>query len=363
MEELKITEVNERFVNKKYAFHRLVGPDTLSINDTKTFGKILGKKFVLPEPIPQNWPNEKVRVYQEFIIDTDEKGNPIRHACDPEKLADYFGRNKEAPNYMTPVFFQSKVLTKYYSDPGKYTVCDGRVKCAGLWSLRVDNDHHDYVVVSLGDLGRDLSEGERSYWLSFNIPPAGRKISVTNARRAFLGQFAEPERADLRLKKEYKRFCMAFREAKGWDFFLPLHEEDEHCFVGLHLPASDNQAEFDSQLVALTKIMIDSLNEEAIAQGVISILKDDRGINKLEKYFQAQNASSYEDHIKFLRVLQNLRSTGAAHRKGSNYIKVIADLNLQDEGQQKVFDKLLSSACDFIYYLGQTLLPDEPEEA
>ena len=156
---------------------------------------------------------------------------------------------------------------------------------------------------------------------------------------------------------------MAFREAKGWDFFLPLHEEDEHCFVGLHLPASDNQAEFDSQLVALTKIMIDSLNEEAIAQGVISILKDDRGINKLEKYFQAQNASSYEDHIKFLRVLQNLRSTGAAHRKGSNYIKVIADLNLQDEGQQKVFDKLLSSACDFIYYLGQTLLPDEPEEA
>ena len=65
----------------------------------------------------------------------------------------------------------------------------------------------------------------------------------------------------------------------------------------------------------------------------------------------------FEPHIKFLRVLQDLRSKSAAHRKGSNYDKLIEDLQLEDEGQQRIFTILFKAATDFILYLRENLLP------
>ena len=55
-------------------------------------------------------------------------------------------------------------------------------------------------------------------------------------------------------------------------------------------------------------------------------------------------------------MLQDLRSQSAAHRKGSTYDKLIADLQMADEGQQKVFTALLTAATELIRYLRATLL-------
>jgi hypothetical protein len=110
------------------------------------------------------------------IIATDTSGRPIRHTCNPEKLANYFDKNPNAPQYLTPVFFGAEVLAKYYDDTRKYSVEDGYLRCGSLWGLQVDNDHTDVVVVFLGDLGRALSETERNYWLSFDITREGRTI-------------------------------------------------------------------------------------------------------------------------------------------------------------------------------------------
>ena len=212
-------------------------------------------------------------------------GKPVRHTCDPDKLANYFGKNPDAPHYFTPVFFRAEVLAKYYAEPGKYLVEDGYLRCGSLWELRMDNDHTDVVVVFLGDLGRDLSEAERNYWLSFNIPPEGRTMSKTTLKRGFLTQFADPEKPDLVFKHEYNHFNRAFREAKGWGFFLPLHDDDEHFLTGLRLLSKDNQAEFDSQLIALTKVLVDSLNEKEITKGLTTLVENDKGITKLAKFF------------------------------------------------------------------------------
>jgi hypothetical protein len=251
----------------------------------ETSGKVVGKKYVLPGPMPTE-EDEKAETYQEFTIDSETSGTPIRHTCDPEKLANYFGKNPDAPHYLTPVFFRAEVLSKYYADPRKYSVEDGYRRCGGLWGLRMDNDHTDYVVVFLGDLGRDLSETERSYWLSFNIAPEGRRISQTAVKRSFRAVFADPAKPDLVFKHEYKRFNRTFRESTGWDFFLPLHDDDEHFLTGLRLLSKDNQAELDSQLIALTKLLVDSLNESAIAKGLTTLAPDDKGITKLEKFFK-----------------------------------------------------------------------------
>ncbi len=288
-------------------------------------------------------------------------GNSVRHTCDPNKLANYFGRNLGAPRDLTPVYFRAEVLAKYYAEPEKYSVEDGYLCCGGLWELPIDNDHSDYVAVYLSDLGEKLSETERNYWWSFNIAPDGRGLSQTAFKRDFLSQFTDPTKPDLVFKQEYDDFNLAFHESNGWNFFLPLHDDDKHYLIGLRLLAKDNQAEFDSQLTALTKVLVDSLNEEKIAKD-LTLTKDDKGITKLEKYFKEQKATNYEPHIKFLRALQNLRSKSAAHRKGNDYDKLIADLQMANERQQKVFAALLIAACNLIRYLRAMLLPQQLSE-
>ncbi|MFZ5592845.1 MAG: hypothetical protein ACOY4D_01000 [Pseudomonadota bacterium] len=360
--ELGLTEVRTADTGDHYRFPLAIVPDEFSLRKKfETCSLVVGgKKYVRPDPMPlDDEPNKEA--FQEFIIRADSTGKPVRHTCDPDRLANYFGSNPDAPHYLTPVFFRAEVLSKYYADPAKYSVEDGCLRCGGLWGLRIDNDHADYVVVWLGDLGRDLSENERNYWLSFNIPPEGRKISLTNFRRAFMAEPTDPDRPDLVFKHEYTRFNRAFREKYAWEFFLPLHEDDEHFFTGLHLLAKDNQAEFDSQLLALTKVLVDSINEKMISKDLTTLTKDDKGITKLEKWFSERGLKDHEPHIKLLRVLQNLRSKSAAHRKGSNYDKLVAELQIADEGQQRVFFVILTSACALIRYLDARFLPKESE--
>lgn len=357
MAELRLTDTRKNHNGANHEYFCAVVANSIGINkESETIGHIIGKKYVLPTPFPTG-KEESSENYQSFIIGTDSAGKHVRYSCDPDTLADYFGKNPNAPHYLTPVFFRAEVLAKYYADPSKYSVEDGHLRCGSLWGLRMDNDHTDVVVVYLGDLGRDLSESERNYWLSFNIASEGRKISDTSFQRGFLAEFADPKKPDLVFKQQYNSFKGAFRTAKGWDFFLPFHDDDEHFLTALRLLSKDNQAEFDSQLIALTKVLVDSLNEKKIKMGLTTLTEKDQGITKLEKFFAEQGIAGYEPHIKFLRVLQDLRSKSAAHRKGSNYEKLIADLQLVDEGQQKVFADLLTKAGEFIRFLSSTLIP------
>jgi len=357
LNDLNLTRGGDPVIGASYSYHQILGSEThVGPGDFKSSSGFLGKKYVSPDalgPIPQSPPE----AYQEFIIKTDAAGQPIRHTCDPERLANYFGKNPGAPHYLTPVFFRPDVLAKYRADPQKYAVEDGILRCGSLWSMRLDNDQADHVSAYLGDLGRDLSESERNYWLSFNIPPEGRKISATNFTRSFMGQPKNPDQPDLLFKLQYARFRPDFRRAHGWDFFLPLHSDDEHVLTAFHLLTSDNQAEFDRQVLGLTKLMVDSLNEAEIAKGLRTILPNDKGIAKLEKFFIERGLVGFEPHIKFIRTLQDLRSTSAAHRKGSKYEKLIQDLNWSDSGPQKVFTDLVASAIAAITYLRANLLP------
>ena len=73
------------------------------------------------------------KTYVDFIIGIDENGKEIRHTCNPKELNNYFGANPTAPHYLTPVYFDSAVLNKYYSKPEIYKVGDGIIRCGVLW--------------------------------------------------------------------------------------------------------------------------------------------------------------------------------------------------------------------------------------
>ena len=149
LEKMGVEETRSRFSGESFIYHLAVVPAEFVFDkESKTIGHLIGKKYIFPEPYDQK--EEPAEKFHEFIIGTDEYGNPNRHTCDPEQLANFFGKNPEAPNYLTPVFFRADVLSKYYADSQKYSVEDGHLRCAGLWGLGMDNDHADYVVVRLG---------------------------------------------------------------------------------------------------------------------------------------------------------------------------------------------------------------------
>jgi len=76
----------------------------------KSFSRLFGKKYIKPMLLEETgiWPYEKQKDYEEFIIDTDNNGKPILFTCNPEKLADYYGKNPSSPHYLTPVFLEEK---------------------------------------------------------------------------------------------------------------------------------------------------------------------------------------------------------------------------------------------------------------
>ncbi|WP_028656683.1 hypothetical protein [Nocardioides sp. J54] len=323
------------------------------------FSRLLGTR-VLPAPEQRHagvWPFDETSPehYPEFIIGEDENGRPVRHTCDPDTLANYFGKNPDAPHYLTPVFFRRDVLQKYYEDSRKFTVSDGRLRCAGLWSVQIDNDHPDHIVVFLGDLGRDLPESERDHWRSQNITPTS-SMSSTNIRRSFLAQPTWPEAPDLRFKYRYDKLRADWPKALGWDLFREPVEADAHVIKRLRIPLNESQPEFEAQILNLAKVMIDALNDSAIDAVLPNKIKDERSIAKLKRWLDHESYPYADGDVAVLQKVQRLRSRAAAHRKGSDYDDFLA-AELGSDSLAWGFAKLLVEAIEVLIHLRAHFLP------
>jgi len=326
----------------------------------RSFSRLLGKKIIPPPPREECgiWPYDaRPDKFEKFIIGVDAAARAVEHTCDPDTLANYFGKNPDAPHFLTPVFFRREVFTKYYGQPDKYTVQDGYLFCGGLWGLRLDNNHDDHVIVFLGDLGETLSYEEQLYWRSFNVEPQGT-ISRVAFNRGFLAEATDPESPDLYFKLSFDRFQEAWATRWKWALFLPLASEDFHHLKSLRVPLTNDQKEFDEQVLSLTKILIDSLNEAALKAALpgVTFEPGERGITKLERFLAGNGYTDDESDVRFLRDLQQLRSTGSAHRKGGEYQKVTARLGLQDGRLAHGFERMLQRASRLLSNLGSQLI-------
>ena len=320
------------------------------------FSHLLGKRLISPFSKEKSgfwgFAADEPEKYVDFIIDVDEDGDDILHTSNPEILEKSIGKNRGSPDYLTPVFFRREVLDKYYKQPGKYTVKDGHLLCGGLWGIRIDNHHDDKVVTWLGDLGRDLPHCEQLHWRSYNIQPCGT-ISETTYRRSVLGEWAESDRPDHIFSQRYLMLQEDSVRALDWPILRPLDERDKHYLKAIRIPSSDEQKDFDDLVLALTKVLIDSLNEKALNT---LIPNDERGgitrsISRLEKAFEVNGVKGYETHIKFLRDLQDLRSAGSAHLKGSKYSKIAEKLGINNQSLRAVFQGILEKSIEVLLFL------------
>lgn len=349
--ELGGTETDETFRSG-------LGITTLIIKDGRgflkgvnTYSRLMGKKLIRGFTREQSgiWPFEESKQYEKFVIGYDQNGKPVSHTCNPDVLSNNFGANPGEPHYLTPVFFKRSVLTKYYNEPERYSVEDGYLRCQGLWGLRLDNNHTDYVVVFLGDLGRDLPYKEQVYWRSFNVPPEGG-MSEVYFRRSIMGQFTDPGREDLLFKYTFNRFNSKWEERFGWPLFKPLALDDEHHYKSLRIPLTNDQQEFDQQVLSLAKVLIESINEAEVEKLLPDKKEKERGINKLNRLFLMLGWTSYEEQIDFLKYLWDLRE-GASHRKGDPYRRAAHHFGVETKPLIEVFEDILRQATELVKYL------------
>jgi hypothetical protein len=319
--------------------------------------EVLGKKVILGMPVENTgiYPFETDTDFETFVIGIDDQSNAIEHSCNPDTLSNYFGANPGAPHYLTPVYFSRDVLSKYYSDPGKYRVGDGHI-VIGSYHLRADTNHADYVVVFLGDLGRDIPLSEQRYWKSFNILPEGG-MSSTAIRRAFFGEFADPEAEHFLFTHKYSQLQDEWLKRFGWSILKPLNKEDEYRLSVLRVPLAENQQEFDQMVEHLTIILVESINDKSLKRvltdaGLADELKGKRSIGKLALFLRETCDDDTDEQIEFLKGLWWLRTKGSAHRKGSKeYAEVREHFKLDAKGYIVVSRELLKRATEFVEFL------------
>ncbi len=302
---------------------------------------------------------ESKEEFTEFIIGVDENGDNVTYTSNPNELKtpadpeNVRGVDSDAPCYLTPVHFRKEVLDRYYKEPSKYDVRESTLHCGGLWCMFIDNNHDDRVCAWLGDLGRDMPYSEQQHWLAHNIPPRDG-VSQTYFQRQLMAQFTDSNQPEHMFKQKYHTLQKACEKHLGWQLLLPLEAGDEHHLERLRTSPTNEQHVFDELVLSLTKILIDSLNEKALNKLIPDLDSEEntKGITRLECALKTCDVVG-EDYISFLRKLQNLRSSGSAHRKGKKYRKAFQYFDTENQSLQMVFRKILLQAVDLLnYFIG-----------
>ena len=320
-----------------------------------------------------------------FIIGVDEYGNEIRRH--PRELRGAMYHNPGWSTNPRYVHFNKKVLDKYHNDHHRYTVEDTFLICHNRegkveWILLIDDDHDDKVCVELSRF-RLIPDEETDYWHIYNIPPES-SVSDTYFKRYGQGQRTSSTRPEHLFRQRYNELQAVCDKYLGWQLVRPIGTgqplvqynisgipstirysgPDEHHLRCLRVPFSDNEMVSEGLVLSLTKVLVDSLNEKDFKK-LISDTKqaeldqkkadpkkpDPRGIDYLEAALDSCQVKNTENHISFLRKLQRLRSSGAAHLKGKNYQRSSKSFNLGKLGLRQGFAEILRQAVDFLEFL------------
>ena len=305
---------------------------------------------VLRRVDPQQPADGEPEKFASFIIGVDPSGNDLEHTCDPDEFSHNDGDNPEG--FLTPVSFRKDVLDKYRSQPSKFRVDGGYLQCGYLWGLRMDDNHDDKVVVWLGDLEK-LPYREQLHWRSYNFASESG-VSETFFRSQLMAEPVESDRAEHRFREKYNELSTVGRQNLGWDALLTLDEAERYLLQDIRVSSNDEQRDFDHLILVLAKTLIDSVN----VKGFRRFLSDDQResprstIDVLEAATYGRGLEEASDHIRFLRNVQDLRSSGSAHRKGRNYRKIARRFGIQDRDDLRaVSEGILKQSVSFLEFL------------
>lgn len=300
------------------------------------FSMLYARSVVDPKPRGDCgiWPYERENnFYPEYLIGENPDGSEVRSTCDPDKLADYFGGNPDAPHYLTPVYFKPAVLDKYRND-SCFTVSERHLDCGTQWGVEIDNVIPSRVMVYLGDLGSRMPPAERRHFLAFEVSPIDQSISEEAKANDFGAMWVEPSGPIARLLSARRKLDEAWCSAFGGSLFRKPHVDDADMEKLIRIPSTNGREEFDTVVINLDKLLVDYIDESALPRS------DAKGsINKFENRLRDVGIDA---DISPLRDLQSLRSTSTAHAKGKKYDKEKARLltSNNSDGIEKLVNRL-----------------------
>ena len=309
---------------------RLDGSDyvfDLTMVDVGQFGEgpvisqLIGKDLILPFGKRHDilgWPKGN----SEFIIGVDDNGDNI--------MASY-NEGDGTTVFLTTVCFQREVLKKYY-DARNYKVKRDAVS-SSAWYIKKYTSKADLVHVLLGDLAY-LPLNEQRHWRNYNVPP---EVGDPDE------QFIDSDTLTYQFKESLRIFQERFENRFGFRLFRLLGDDDARKEDSIRVPLNDDPEEFEGQILSLAILLPDSINKKQLEQRLVSLLSldsthlpdsiDMKQFEHLNDKYGGKNKpnsiSMLEDFLKWkslpttiishLQKIQNLRSSGVAHRKGSKH--------------------------------------------
>lgn len=251
-------------------FNFMIARNSYTYNNYNGMSSILGKVIIRPYTKPNHRDYlyfEEEKKYEQFIIGINDKtGDAIEYTCNEDELANYFGANPDAPHFLTPVYFDRKVLDRYTNDSSNYKVDDGLIVFLDEWSIPFTINSDNKVIVWLGDLGR-IPYSEQKYWKIHNCKPQGG-MEKKFFQRQMMSQFTDsitPEKKLFELIDEFNKLMYA---KYGDIVFNELSEADSQIKSAFSIPTNNSTTLFQTYLMHLCKIIVESINTNLIQRTI-----------------------------------------------------------------------------------------------
>jgi hypothetical protein len=155
----------------------------------------------------------------------------------------------------------------------------------------------------------------------------------------------------LLFKKYFVEFSGKFFRKYGYHLFLPLRTGDGYFFQNIRRPLNDDIHEFDQIIGCLAKTLNDSINSIELKAHLSA---DDKQISLLEKFLNQEFSRDF-NIISTLRAIQDFRSQGVAHRKGSDYQRLFKKLKVENKSRYAIIDDYLRTLAVGFRQLVQAL--------
>lgn len=286
------------------------------LKDYDYCSSIIGKVIILPYTKPRH-EDYKYFVddeqYEKFVIATDENGDEIEFECNPSLLANNFGSNPENPHFLTPTYFDIKVLDKYKTDPRNYEIQDSEIYYLRDWSIPFCINEEKKVVVWLGDLGR-IPYKEQRYWKAFNEPPKGKMEKKFFARQ-ILNQWTDASRLESRLIHSLQMANNYFLEKYNDVIFSDLSEADAEIYRSFVIPTNLSIPEYQQFLMKLCKLTAESINTKLFKLVMVNKYDSSKGsIAQLDDFLKYIGLDSEGAIYSSIKKAYDSRNKLAGHR-------------------------------------------------
>ena len=293
--------------------------------------------MALPEPWNTVSQNDE-KTYATFIAYDWKNDRVSEISCSPDALTDYYTRSA-LPFMTTPAFFRPEVLSKYKSDPKKYSLGERFISCHGTWDLRpYDINEAGQVHACLIYLSR-LPYDEQLYWKSFNEhpkAPISDRAFTTDINGDFYLNYDPLES----LKRELRELRYSW-----WTM------RSEDAIERVHYPVMESYDEWKREIMELDKLLVEGFEKKWLrskAKGLGRASDNQIGSLKLLEECLVgfgRDQDCARSIVSPLHEIHHLRSKLQAHASGRS-AQNLKKKAIREYGSYREHYKCLVHACD-----------------